>query len=142
MTLRDEFENHANRARSIFYAGRVLRKKISGKILNLPDNPDIGRVDKTSYVIKSMHTDGVLSASYYDFKHQYQQIVFNLERVQPDMIIQYLINITTPNRHGACYLPLSGNSQGGSMMRLHPGVCANIRKLIEYSPENSQKEQP
>ena len=102
---------------------RDIIEKLYAEIISLPDNPAITRTSSGSFTVDSAQIaadKGIMSASHYDFKKQYQLLA--------DKLLQ-ASNISALEKALA-----EGNVRADASSRpvtLHKTVIANVQKLIE-----------
>ncbi len=97
--------------------------KLYAEILSLPDNPAITRTSSGSFTVDSAQIaadKGIMSASHYDFKKQYQLLAYTLKQTSD---ISVLEGVITKGK-------VADNSLG-KHVTLHKTVIANVQKLIE-----------
>lgn len=97
--------------------------KLYAKILALPDNPNITRISSNSFTVNSAQIaadGGIMSASHYDFKKQYQLLSNKLLGTSDISALEKAL--------------AEGKIAADSFSRpvtLHETVIANVKKLIE-----------
>lgn len=101
----------------------AIRKRITNMILELPDNPDIERIGKSTgaFTIQSSKLDkGILSPSHYDFKYQYYYFAAALLRVPIENTIDW---IESTLKRGSVKVH-------GQPFKLHSTVIENIKEAF------------
>lgn len=89
-------------------------------ILNLPDNPNIDRIDDRTFIVNSSDFATSWSPEYHDFKSQHRVICQILERIPIDQVESVLM--AAIKRGSIVY---QRNSY-----RLHPGVVEQIKSIL------------
>ena len=102
------------------------KKEIQLLILNLPDNPEIKRINQKCFTVSSSqlfgksNPQGRMDVFFHDFKAQYRLIAKVLEASRPENIISNLQKIGDDE---SIY-------KDGSHYRFNPQVVEHIRELI------------
>jgi hypothetical protein len=97
--------------------------KLYAEILALPDNPAITRISSNSFTVNSAQIaadGGIMSASHYDFKKQYELLADKLLQTSDISALEKAL--------------AEGNVRADAFSRpvtLHKTVIANVQKLIE-----------
>ena len=122
--IMQEVERHAQSMRSLVDA-------LKAHILSLPDNPRIKRergnphcftMSFSSLSAKAMN----LSGEHHDFKKQYELIVAELDRCQPDGIMKRLLTIIGEGK-------VQVGSNRSYVVTLHADVLKHLKKVAGVS---------
>ena len=107
-----------------------IRAEIQCAITNLPDNPNIKRVNQQCFTMSSadMMKDNPtmrLDPFFHDFKAQYKYIAEAIERARPENIVPLLEKIAIDGNH---------KSTTG-LKTFHPQVILHLKRLINLPSE-------
>ena len=95
-------------------------------ILDLPDNPRIQRLGPHCFIMSSKHLGDNWSVAHHDFKEQYELIVKELEKSQPDDIIKKLKTIVS---EGKVRIP---STMSHTTVTLHQDVINHVCGLCGW----------
>lgn len=118
-TIAQEIERHAKVMRGIV-------DELKKHILSLPDNPRIKRVSGNPhcFIMSPKDLGDNWSVEHHDFKRQYELIVEDLNKCQPDNLIKRLLAIVNEGRltrDGCRY-----------RQKLHPDVIEHLAQLAGF----------
>ncbi len=99
---------------------------LKDKVMNLPDNPKINRINKRCFIIssKDLGPEVILCPVYHDHKRQYELICDFIEKaitINPYRAVKAITDMLKKQR-----LKISE----GYTQRLHPDVCAQVLKIL------------
>jgi len=108
-----------------------VKKTLIESILDLPDNPEITRLDDRCFVMQSSKLLNNWSAEFYDFKHQYRQVAEELRKATPENLLNRLREILKEKK-----IRISGTYHSyGYTYHLNPAVVAHIVKAVGLEEE-------
>jgi hypothetical protein len=98
---------------------------IKGIIEELPDNPNINRLNKNCYTISmsQIRNHGNMSPEFYDFKYQYNLLIEKLDKTPVTEFIELMDKVIESKK-----LTLYQDGRLGTY-KLHPEVVENIKKV-------------
>lgn len=75
------------------------KKELKKKILSLPDNPKIKRLDNRCFTIKFSDLGNNWSPKYHDFKAQYEIICEQIDKLSFEQILKFLQTIVNTGKY-------------------------------------------
>ncbi len=105
-----------------------LKKKLYDSINELPDNPKINRLSGNCFTIMSsdLSVDRVLSPEYYDFKHQYREIIKCIDNSRIETLDKVLNEIVKTG-----IIKQSKIDGGYNLFKLNPTVIEYLKQLLK-----------
>ena len=108
-----------------------VKNALIESVLDLPDHPEITRLDNRCFVMQSSKLRNNWSAEFYDFKHQYKQVAEELRKATPENLFNRLREILKEKK-----IRISGTYHShGYTYHLNPAVVANIVRAVGLEEE-------
>jgi hypothetical protein len=108
---------------------KAIKAKLKAEIRRLPDNPRIKRINASCYTISVGDLGASWSASYNDFKYQYEAIAEEIDVRPPEKVASMIEQIIRDGQ----IMPSAGTKArrqyGGGPFRFHPDVVEKLRNL-------------
>lgn len=98
---------------------KELKRELINRILALPDNPDIQRLDKNCFIAKMSKIKDNWAVEYSDFLQQYKLIAKEIEKKEPLSAVRFLEQIIIDGKFRI-------ESQNYTV-RLHPKVIEHLK---------------
>ena len=96
-----------------------IREEIKRQISSLPDNPKIKRLGERCFTISSKDLGDVWSPEYHDFKHQYETIIGQLDKMGTAAGVNFLRRAL---KKGSFWI--------GYTYKLNPQVIEHLKSIL------------